>query len=164
RIDALGVRAESELSLVLTSLHGVGASVAEAALARTGFDTVHPVASQQAPDPDFPTVTFPNPEEAGPLDAAYELAREVGAELIIATDPDADRSYAAISDSSTATGYRQRSGDEVGLRLGEDAATRLAEGRHQAAQAGGPGSGAPMFANSIVSSRRLGAAGGSHGF
>src|SRR5699024_10451963 len=84
RIDELGVRAESELSIVLTSLHGVGASVAEAALARTGFDTVHPVASQQAPDPDFPTVTFPNPEEAGALDASYELAREVGAELVIA--------------------------------------------------------------------------------
>ena len=154
RIDELGVRAESELSLVLTSLHGVGASVAEAALARTGFDTVHPVASQQAPDPDFPTVTFPNPEEAGALDAAYELAREVGAELIIANDPDADRFSAAIPDSSTATGYRQLSGDEVGLLLGEDAATRLEES----------GSSGAVFANSIVSSRGLAAAVGSHGF
>src|SRR5699024_307005 len=121
RIDALGVRAESELSIVLTSLHGVGASVAEAALARTGFDTVHPVASQQAPDPDFPTLTFPNPEEAGALDASYELAREVGAELIIADDPDADGFSAAIAPPSPATGYRQLSGDEVGLLLGEDA-------------------------------------------
>ncbi|QUL79802.1 phospho-sugar mutase [Brevibacterium sp. SMBL_HHYL_HB1] len=164
RIDALGVRAESELSIVLTSLHGVGASVAEAALARTGFDTVHPVASQQAPDPDFPTVTFPNPEEAGALDASYELAREVGAELVIANDPDADRFSAAIPDASTATGYRQLSGDEVGLLLGEDAATRLAAGTHHAAQAGGSGSVTPVFANSIVSSRGLAAAVGSHGF
>ena len=158
------MRAESELSIVLTSLHGVGASVAEAALARTGFDTVHPVASQQAPDPDFPTVTFPNPEEAGALDASYELAREVGAELVIANDPDADRFSAAIPDASTATGYRQLSGDEVGLLLGEDAATRLAAGTHHAAQAGGSGSVTPVFANSIVSSRGLAAAVGSHGF
>src|SRR5699024_902001 len=113
-----------------------------------------PVASQQAPDPDFPTVTFPNPEEAGALDAAYELAREVGAELIIANDPDADRFSAAIPDSSTATGYRQLSGDEVGLLLGEDAATRLEES----------GSSGAVFANSIVSSRGLAAAVGSHGF
>src|SRR5699024_11701483 len=62
RIDALGVRAECELSIVLTSLHGVGASVAEAGLARTGFDMVHPVASQLATDTAFPPVPFPQPE------------------------------------------------------------------------------------------------------
>ena len=162
RIDDLSVRASGDLSIVLTSLHGVGAMVAEAALARTGFTNLHPVASQQAPDPDFPTVTFPNPEETGALDAAYELAREVDAELIIANDPDADRFSAAIPDSSTATGYRQLSGDEVGLLLGEDTATRLAAGTHHAAQTGG--SAAPVFANSIVSSRGLAAAVGSHGF
>ncbi|MCS4593462.1 phospho-sugar mutase [Brevibacterium sediminis] len=154
RIDDLGVRAESDLSIVLTSLHGVGAGVAEAALTRTGFTNLHPVASQQAPDPDFPTVSFPNPEEAGALDESFALAREVGAELIIANDPDADRFSAAIPDESAAIGYRQLSGDEVGLLLGEDLAGRLAES----------GSDGAVFANSIVSSRALAAAVKSHGF
>ena len=159
RIDQLGVRAEADLSIVLTSLHGVGAGVAEAALTRTGFTSLHPVTSQQAPDPDFPTVSFPNPEEAGALDESFALAREVGAELIIANDPDADRFSAAIPDDSAAAGYRQLSGDEVGLLLGEDAATRLIAGTHHAA-----GAETPVFANSIVSSRGLAAAAASHGF
>lgn len=159
RIDDLDVRAESDLSIVLTSLHGVGAGVAEAALTRTGFTNLYPVASQQAPDPDFPTVSFPNPEEAGALDESFALARESGAELIIANDPDADRFSAAIPDESAAIGYRQLSGDEVGLLLGEDAATRLAAGTHHAS-----GADAPVFANSIVSSRGLAAAAASHGF
>ena len=159
RIDDLGVRAETDLSIVLTSLHGVGAGVAEAALTRTGFTNLHPVASQQAPDPDFPTVSFPNPEEAGALDESYALAREIGAELIIANDPDADRFSAAIPDAASAVGYRQLTGDEVGLLLGEDAATRLAAGTHHAM-----GAEAPVFANSIVSSRGLAAAAASHGF
>ena len=159
RIDDLDVRAEADLSIVLTSLHGVGAGVAEAALTRTGFTNLHPVASQQAPDPDFPTVSFPNPEEAGALDESYALAREIGAELIIANDPDADRFSAAIPDAASAVGYRQLTGDEVGLLLGEDAATRLAAGTHHAM-----GAEAPVFANSIVSSRGLAAAVASHGF
>lgn len=159
RVDDLGVRAEADLSIVLTSLHGVGAGVAEAALTRTGFASLHPVASQQAPDPDFPTVSFPNPEEAGALDESYALAREIGAELIIANDPDADRFSAAIPDPAAAVGYRQLSGDEVGLLLGEDAATRLAAGTHHAT-----GTEAPVFANSIVSSRGLAAAADSHGY
>ena len=159
RIDDLGVRAEADLSIVLTSLHGVGAGVAEAALTRTGFTNLHPVASKQAPDPEFPTVSFPNPEEAGALDESYALAREIGAELIIANDPDADRFSAAIPDASAAVGYRQLTGDEVGLLLGEDAATRLAAGTHHAT-----GTEAPVFANSIVSSRGLAAAAASHGF
>ena len=158
RIDDLGVRAEADLSIVLTSLHGVGAGVAEAALTRTGFTNLHPVASQQAPDPEFPTVSFPNPEEAGALDESYALAREIGAELIIANDPDADRFSAAIPDASAAVGYRQLTGDEVGLLLGEDAATRLAAGTHHAT-----GTEAPVFANSIVSSRS-GGGGCQHGF
>lgn len=185
RIDALDVRSSADLTIVHTSLHGVGASVAEAALARTGFTDVHPVPSQQAPDPDFPTVTFPNPEEAGALDESYALAREVGADLIIANDPDADRFSAAIPDASLATGYRQLSGDEVGLLLGEDIATRLAQGTHHSIQtahsvpaatsnsvtaegeevsADSAGTASPVFANSIVSSRGLAAAARSHGF
>ena len=161
RIDSLNVRSSADLTIVHTSLHGVGASVAEAALARTGFTNVHPVPSQQAPDPDFPTVTFPNPEEAGALDESYALAKEVGAELIIANDPDADRFSAAIPDASLAAGYRQLSGDEVGLLLGEDIATRLAAGTHHST---GADTASPVFANSIVSSRGLAAAAASHGF
>ncbi|WP_231442132.1 phospho-sugar mutase [Brevibacterium zhoupengii] len=173
RIDALNVRSSADLTIVHTSLHGVGASVAEAALARTGFTNVHPVPSQQAPDPDFPTVTFPNPEEAGALDESYALAKEVGAELIIANDPDADRFSAAIPDASRAAGYRQLSGDEVGLLLGEDIATRLAQGTHHSTQQAAEdsagvddaaGGSAPVFANSIVSSRGLAAAAENHGF
>ena len=173
RIDALGVRSSADLSIVHTSLHGVGASAAEAALALTGFTNVHPVPSQQAPDPDFPTVAFPNPEEAGALDESYALAKEVGAELIIANDPDADRFSAAIPDASTASGYRQLSGDEVGLLLGEDIAVRLAQGTHHsthddiagsATASGNDATASPVFANSIVSSRGLAAAAESHGF
>lgn len=173
RIDALGVRSSADLTIVHTSLHGVGASVAEAALALTGFTNVHPVPSQQAPDPDFPTVTFPNPEEPGALDESYALAKEVGAELIIANDPDADRFSAAIPDASLAAGYRQLSGDEVGLLLGEDIATRLAQGTHHsmheetagsATASGDVDAASPVFANSIVSSRGLAAAAESHGF
>ena len=179
RIGSLDVRSSADLTIVHTSLHGVGATVAEAALACTGFTNVHPVPSQQAPDPDFPTVTFPNPEEAGALDESYALAREVGAELIIANDPDADRFSAAIPDTSLATGFRQLSGDEVGLLLGEDIATRLTQGTHHSKQAASShsvttedeevaadsaGTASPMFANSIVSSRGLAAAARSHGF
>ncbi|MDN5587724.1 phosphomannomutase [Brevibacterium sandarakinum] len=185
RIDALDVRSNADLTIVHTSLHGVGASVAEAALARTGFSNVHPVPSQQTPEPDFPTVAFPNPEEAGALDESYALAKEVNADLIIANDPDADRFSAAIPDVSLAAGYRQLSGDEVGLLLGEDIATRMAQGAHHSKRqvaadavgvegsAGGAGpagageasdSASPVFANSIVSSRGLAAAAESHGF
>ncbi|WP_211978907.1 MULTISPECIES: phospho-sugar mutase [Brevibacterium] len=177
-IEALGVRASADLSIVLTSLHGVGATVAEAALALTGFENLHPVAVQQKPDPDFPTVAFPNPEEAGALDEAYALAREVGADLIIANDPDADRFSAAIPDPAAPTGYRQLTGDEVGLLLGEDIASRLAasasasaSGTADGATAGGATASAndsdtagPVFANSIVSSRGLAAAVRAHGF
>ncbi|MFE2657918.1 phospho-sugar mutase [Brevibacterium sp. NPDC059310] len=166
-IEALGVRASADLSIVLTSLHGVGATVAEAALALTGFENLHPVAVQQKPDPDFPTVAFPNPEEAGALDEAYALASEVGADLIIANDPDADRFSAAIPDPSAPTGYRQLTGDEVGLLLGEDIASRLAasaasDGTDAVATASDTAG--PVFANSIVSSRGLAAAVRAHGF
>ncbi|MCM1011718.1 MULTISPECIES: phospho-sugar mutase [unclassified Brevibacterium] len=175
-IEALGVRASADLSIVLTSLHGVGATVAEAALALTGFENLHPVAAQQQPDPDFPTVAFPNPEEAGALDEAYALAREAGADLIIANDPDADRFSAAIPDPTAAPGYRQLSGDEVGLLLGEDIASRLAASASPAGTAGDAtadvatasvnesGTAGPVFANSIVSSRGLAAAVRAHGF
>lgn len=107
-----------ELRLVLTSMHGVGARICESSLSQAGFTNVIPVPEQREPNPDFPTIPFPNPEEAGALDLAVALARKENADLIVANDPDADRCAAAIPDQSSPTGWRQLSGDETGSLLG----------------------------------------------
>lgn len=136
------------LRIVLTPMHGVGGDTMSRALAAAGFTDVRLVAEQAEPDPDFPTVAFPNPEEPGAIDLALDLARATNADLVIANDPDADRCAAAINDPET--GWRMLSGDEVGALLGVHIAARMA--------AAGPGttaSGTPVFANSIVSSRLL---------
>ncbi|MGK2348954.1 phospho-sugar mutase [Actinomyces sp. W5033] len=137
------VPAAAGLRIVLTALHGVGGEICREALGRVGFDDVVVVPEQFEPDPDFPTVSFPNPEEPGALDMALALAREVGAELVIANDPDADRCSAAVPDPHAPGGWRQLSGDEVGSLLGEQAAELAAF------------AGTGVLANSIVSSRLL---------
>jgi phosphomannomutase len=83
------------------------------------------VDEQIAPDGAFPTVAFPNPEEPGAMDLAYATARAAGSELIIASDPDADRLAVAIPDPSAEAGYRRLSGNEVGILLGARAADRV---------------------------------------
>ncbi len=129
------------LTVVHTALHGVGAETVARAFVGAGFDAPIPVASQATPDPMFPTVTFPNPEEPGAMDAALDLAEQTGPDLVIANDPDADRCAAAIPGPG---GWRMLRGDEVGALLGSHVLTRgVAEGRR--------------FANSIVSSRLLAA-------
>ncbi len=85
-----------ELRIVHTAMHGVGTETLRAVFAAAGFDDVIPVPQQELPDPDFPTVAFPNPEEPGALDLALALARDRGADLIIANDPDADRCAVAV--------------------------------------------------------------------
>jgi phosphomannomutase len=140
-----------DLKIVLTSMHGVGGETARKALNRAGFTDVHVVEEQHSPDPDFPTVTFPNPEEPGALDLSYELARKIDADLILANDPDADRMSAAIPDPRGKDGWRQMSGDEVGSLLGEKVA-REHDGDANAA-----------LANSIVSSRLLSKIAEEHG-
>ncbi len=140
-----------ELRIVHTSMHGVGHDTALDVLARAGFTDIHAVAEQSAPDPDFPTVAFPNPEEPGAMDLAFALAEKVGADVVLANDPDADR--AAVGALDPATGrWRKVHGDEVGALLGA----------HLAARGGRAGTGTtpdtaqvPVFANSIVSSRLL---------
>ena len=138
-----------ELSVVHTALHGVGSNVVVAAFARAGFSEPIVVPSQSAPDPEFPTVAFPNPEEPGAIDAALALAARVHPDLVLANDPDADRCAAAVPDPAAATvdnpsGWRMLRGDEVGSLLGAHILSR------------GVGAGA-VFANSIVSSRLLAA-------
>jgi len=138
-----------ELSVVHTALHGVGSDVLVAAFARAGFDTPIVVPSQSRPDPDFPTVSFPNPEEPGAIDAALALAARVHPDLVLANDPDADRCAVAVPDPAAATvdnpeGWRMLRGDEVGSLLGAHILSRGV-------------SADAVFANSIVSSRLLAA-------
>lgn len=111
--------APRELNVAYTPLHGVGRLLVEAAVERAGFAVPAVVAAQADPDPDFPTVSFPNPEEPGAIDAALELARSVGADLAVANDPDADRCAVAVPDPAADGGWRMLRGDELGALLGE---------------------------------------------
>ena len=115
---AAGVRRSNSgpIRVALTSLHGVGGEVAVETLRRAGFVDVHTVTSQQDPDPDFPTVGFPNPEEPGATDALLALALDVDADVAVALDPDADRCAVGVP---TPTGWRMLSGDETGWLLGD---------------------------------------------
>ena len=115
------------LSWVYTPLHGVGAAVVEPVLAELGFEAPHIVEAQHAPDPDFPTVSFPNPEEAGALDLALAAARERGADLVIANDPDADRCAVAIEVDGE---WRMLTGDELGVLLADDALVSGVQGTY----------------------------------
>lgn len=142
-----------DLSIVLTPLHGVGGGTALAVLNAAGFKDITLVAEQAEPDPDFPTVSFPNPEEPGALDLALESAERLGADIVIANDPDADRAAVAAKDPDTGA-WRMLRGDEVGALLGAHVAARIAAGK--AKDDGGAEEGAQgVFANSIVSSRLL---------
>ena len=105
----------SQLTVVYSAMHGVGGGLFETVCDRLGFVELHPVAEQFEPDPNFPTVAFPNPEEPGAMDLALATAERVGAHLIIANDPDADRCAVGIP---TDSGYRMLRGDEVGVLLG----------------------------------------------
>ncbi|MFI1209117.1 phospho-sugar mutase [Streptomyces sp. NPDC020802] len=131
---------------VYTAMHGVGKETLLAAFARAGFPAPVLVAEQAEPDPDFPTVAFPNPEEPGAMDLAFAKARETDPDLIIANDPDADRCAAAVKDG--AGDWRMLRGDEVGALLAAHLVRRGVRG---------------TFAESIVSSSLLGRIAGKAG-
>ena len=127
--------APGSLRIVYTAMHGVGTETIQRVFHKAGFQSPILVEAQAAPDPDFPTVAFPNPEEPGAIDLALETARTFDAHLVIANDPDADRCAAAINDP--AIGWRMLRGDELGAIFAESIARKIDSG---------------VFANSIVSS------------
>jgi phosphomannomutase len=126
------------LRIVYTAMHGVGTETLQRVFHKAGFASPILVEAQAVPDPDFPTVAFPNPEEPGAIDLALETAKSFDADLVIANDPDADRCAAAVKDPTT--GWRMLRGDELGAILGESIARKTNSG---------------IFANSIVSSSIL---------
>lgn len=118
------------LKIVYTAMHGVGWHVVEKLFEAVGLARPITVDAQLLPDGRFPTVAFPNPEEPGAMDLSFAKANEVGADLILANDPDADRLAIGIPDSSAAAGWRRLTGDEIGLILGYEMARRaVAEGK-----------------------------------
>ncbi|MEV4380101.1 phospho-sugar mutase [Streptosporangium sp. NPDC049644] len=140
-VTALPIGTARGLRVAYTPLHGVGGDTLARAFAAAGFDAPAVVEAQAAPDPDFPTVAFPNPEEPGAMDLALELAERIGADLILANDPDADR--CAVGVPLPGGGHRMLTGDEVGALLGE----------HVIGQTSGEGR---LVATTIVSSSLLG--------
>ena len=152
-VDAYVARAASlvpaeaprKLNWVYTAMHGVGAAVVEQLVAATGFPEPHPVSEQIQPDPSFPTVPFPNPEEPGAMDLTLALARETESDVAIANDPDADRcAVAAVIGGD----WRMLSGDELGTLLADDSLRRGVSG---------------TYACSVVSSTLLATMAAAHG-
>ncbi|MFG3252423.1 phospho-sugar mutase [Streptomyces sp. NPDC048172] len=132
-----------DLRTVHTAMHGVGSRTVRLAFERAGFPSPVPVAAQAEPDPDFPTVAFPNPEEPGAMDLAFATAREMAGgppDVILANDPDADRCAVAVPDPESEAGWRMLRGDQVGALL----ATHLIHKRARG-----------TFATTIVSSSLL---------
>jgi phosphomannomutase len=135
-VDPSGPR---QLTVVHTPLHGVGGATVLEAMRRAGFTAPHEVPAQAEPDPDFPTVAFPNPEEPGAMDLAMALAVDVDADLVVANDPDADRCAVAVPGPH---GWRMLRGDEVGALLADTLLRKGITG---------------VYATTIVSSSLLGA-------
>ncbi|WP_017616427.1 phospho-sugar mutase [Nocardiopsis salina] len=112
-VAALVPEGPREVSATYTAMHGVGGRVLTAALERAGFPRPTVVAEQFDPDPDFPTVAFPNPEEPGAMDLALRAGEANGADVVVANDPDADRLAVAVP------GHGMLTGDEVGGLIAE---------------------------------------------
>ncbi|GGM02090.1 phospho-sugar mutase [Nakamurella endophytica] len=144
------VPAATALRVAATALHGVGAALLVDTLALAGITDVHQVPEQERPDPDFPTVVFPNPEEPGACDLLLDLAARIGADVAVANDPDADRCSIGVP---TGSGWRMLSGDETGTLLGDHLLRRLDRTAHPD----------PLVATTIVSSEQLRAVAGAHG-
>lgn len=138
----------TRITVAMTAMHGVGGALLRDLLAQAGHDDVHVVAEQQDPDPDFPTVGFPNPEEAGATDLLQQKMEAVGAVVGLALDPDADRVAVCVPEDGR---IRQLTGDEVGAVLGEWLLAEVVAGPNR------------LVATTVVSSSRLGRIADRHG-
>lgn len=136
------------IAVAYTAMHGVGAEMAETLLADAGFNKVYSVAEQREPDGTFPTVNFPNPEEDGAMDMVVALAKEHGAELACANDPDADRFAVAVRKPNG--DYQMLTGDQVGTLFGHYLLSQS-------------DSATPLVGNTIVSSTLLDKVAQAHG-
>jgi phosphomannomutase len=131
------------IKFVYTPLHGVGKKYAKRALEEAGFTQIEFVKSQSEPDGNFPTVAFPNPEEADALNEAIALANEVNADLVLANDPDADRLAVLVRNPKTSQ-LQSLSGNDVGILLGFDAISHAKTEKKR-----------PLVISTLVSSRML---------
>jgi phosphomannomutase len=141
-------RGSAWLRYVYTPLHGVAGGLALRAFEQAGFPPPDMVEAQMAPDPDFRTVTFPNPEEPGTLDLALAQARRIGADLVLANDPDGDRLAVAVPDDGAPGGWRMLTGDQVGALLGAHLLGQESAARDDGGQV-------PLVASTIVSATLL---------
>ncbi|TYB59839.1 phospho-sugar mutase [Nonomuraea sp. PA05] len=146
-VTALPLGDARDLRVAYTPLHGVGSATLTDAFLQAGFECPMAVEEQRNPDPDFPTVAFPNPEEPGAMDLAAALAAKLGSDLVLANDPDADR--CAVGVPLPGGGVRMLTGDEVGGLLAEHVITHTTGDR--------------MVATTIVSSSLLGKLARRHG-
>ena len=150
----------TELNVVYTPMHGVAGPLMLRALRQAGFAAPYVVAAQAEPDPDFPTVAFPNPEEPGALDLALAAARRLGANLVLASDPDGDRLAVAVPDpagtptSAGGSDWRVLTGDQLGALLGASLLERSA-GEADGEAEDGAAPQARLVASTVVSSTLL---------
>lgn len=142
-VAAMTVSEPRDLHIAYSPMHGVGRMVLQRVLAATGFPPPVVVPQQADPDPDFPTVPFPNPEEPGAMDLLIDLARRERAHIAIANDPDADRLAVAVPDTTRGGEWRALTGDEIGTLLGDWRLERDGTGRQR------------LVATTIVSSSLL---------
>ncbi len=137
-----------DLRIAYTALHGVAEDTFRRVLRRAGFEDVHSVREQAAPDGRFPTVAFPNPEEPGAMDQVLALAERVEADLAIANDPDGDRVAVAVRGER---GLELLSGNDIGILMADDLLRR------------NPTADKPTVISTVVSSPMLGSVAAAHG-
>jgi phosphomannomutase len=148
-VSLVPAEAPRDLSWAYTAMHGVGADVVMAAVQRLGFPSPSVVPEQQHPDPDFPTLAFPNPEEPGAMDLVLAVAERESVDVVIANDPDADRCAVAVPGGEPGQpSWHVLRGDELGALLADDLLRRGVEG---------------VYACSIVSSSLLASMAAAHG-